>query len=174
MPNLDFKIILLIVFIVVSLSFDITKRIIPNWLVLMGVIGGILLPLLALDISRLLECIGAIFMVFIILIIPFLSGGLGGGDVKMIMAIGVIMGISFTLRTIIYTAIIGGFISIGMMVYYGTFKTSIIKIKQYVCTMVLTGNLSTLESSTENLYFPYSIAIAMGAVMSWYFNAPIF
>ncbi|MFK4998209.1 prepilin peptidase [Bacillus sp. N9] len=52
---------------------------------------------------------------FALLLIPYLLGGMGAGDVKLMAAIGALMGTTFVLYSFVYIALIGGFISIFLI-----------------------------------------------------------
>ncbi|MFZ7943941.1 A24 family peptidase [Neobacillus sp. 19] len=51
-----------------------------------------------------------------LLIIPYLLGGIGAGDVKLMAAIGALMGTSFVFYSFIYTALIGGLIAVVVII----------------------------------------------------------
>ena len=52
---------------------------------------------------------------FSLLLIPYLLGGIGAGDVKLMAAIGALMGTSFVLYSFVYIALIGGLISVTLI-----------------------------------------------------------
>jgi prepilin peptidase CpaA len=53
---------------------------------------------------------------FFLFLLPFLMSGMGAGDVKGFAALGALIGPSAIFQTFLYTAIIGGLISLGYMV----------------------------------------------------------
>ena len=60
-----------------------------------------------------------------LLMIPYLLGGMGAGDVKLMAAIGALMGTSFVFYSFIYTALIGGLIALLLIFKKRGFMNSI-------------------------------------------------
>ncbi|MDG5788473.1 A24 family peptidase [Evansella sp. AB-P1] len=99
-----------------------------------------------------------------LLFIPFVLGGIGAGDVKLLAAIGALMGTSFVFYTFLYTCIAGGIIAIIL----------IIKKKQGKGLYHRMMNAVTLKSvkiiNDEDLHhaFPYGVAIFIGTFCAFY------
>ncbi len=92
-----------------------------------------------------------------LLIIPFLLGGLGAGDVKLMAALGAVVGPAAVFSTFIYSAFLGGLIALVILVrkhgWSGLLGT------------VLTGwrGLISPEMQTTRITgFPYAAAIFAG------------
>ena len=108
---------------------------------------------------------GAGFLVGLgLLLIPFMLGGIGAGDVKLLVAIGAWKGSMFVLYTGVYAGIIGGLIAVVIL----------IKRKQFVFTIknmlfhftFLRGTSGSLQLSNESMNgvsIPYAVPIAIGA-----------
>lgn len=80
----------LVVFLLalVSAGFDWRKRIIPNWLTFGGILVGFLLSIFHATFGiALIGFCSACFLLF-----PYKQGWLGGGDVKLMMAYGTLLG----------------------------------------------------------------------------------
>lgn len=118
----------------------------------------------------LIDSIAGILIAFGLLMIPFMIGGLGGGDVKLMMAIGAIMGFHFTLQTIVYTAIIGACIALGIIIPQKRCAKAFVNLKQYILSMILLQSLVKIDQVENQTYFPYGLPIAMGAFMALYMN----
>ena len=67
--------------------------------------------------------VGAMFG-FVVLVIPYLFGAVGAGDVKFLVAIGAWLGIPMIANVALIGCILAGFYSVGVMVYYGRFKAT--------------------------------------------------
>ncbi|WP_242035256.1 A24 family peptidase [Mesobacillus harenae] len=98
-----------------------------------------------------------------LLIIPYLLGGMGAGDVKLMAAIGALMGASFVFYSFIYTALIGGVIALVLiMKSKGVWNT----IKSFFFNVVfLRSNLGSMTISKDkasSISFPYGVAIVLG------------
>jgi len=92
-----------------------------------------------------------------LLLIPFLLGGMGAGDVKLMAALGSLIGPNLVLDTFIFSAIMGGFVGILILVrshgWWGLLGTVIGGWRQ-----LLSPSLNT----TRMTGFPYATSIFFG------------
>lgn len=118
--------ILFMTFLLVSSLIDLKYKIIPNKLVLFGLMIGIIAMVLGYqgyDIAFASETIGdsllgsltAFTIMFLIAILTFVLGGsqgmLGMGDVKMLIPIGLYLGLEGAMHCIFSAFLIGGLVS---------------------------------------------------------------
>lgn len=106
---------------------------------------------------------------FAILLIPYLMGGMGAGDVKLLAVIGALKGVSFVLMTSVFMALIGGIIGIGIILFR---KGVTYRLKQlfYFLVFKRQGVESPFgfDKAALQTTFPYGVAIALGAVIAIY------
>lgn len=106
-----------------------------------------------------------------ILLIPYLLGGIGAGDVKLLALIGSIKGSIFVINTAIYMALIGGLIAILIILSH---KEVASFIKGFVLwtTSLFHGTRYKPEFPTTVLLkkYPYGIAITAGAAICLIFK----
>lgn len=102
-----------------------------------------------------------------ILLIPYLLGGMGAGDVKLLALIGALKGATFVVTTAIYMALIGGFLALciflfrkGVMKRVKSISYSLYGYK-YGLKIPLALDKDALKTS-----YPYGVAIAGGSVFS--------
>lgn len=102
-----------------------------------------------------------------ILLIPYLLGGMGAGDVKLLAVIGGIKGLSFVLMASIYMALAGGIMAILFLLY----RKGLLKRVIYLIHGLRHGmRLSLLEENDPvKTTLPYGVAIAAGAIYQVYF-----
>ncbi|WML57198.1 prepilin peptidase [Neobacillus sp. PS2-9] len=107
-----------------------------------------------------------------ILLIPYLLGGMGAGDVKLLAVIGGIKGISFVLMASIYMALAGGIMAILFLFY----RKGLLKRVIYLLHGLRHGiRLPLLEDSNSmKTTLPYGVAIAAGAIYQAYFPGVLF
>ena len=94
----------------------------------------------------------------------FLGRILGGGDIKLLIAVGALQGPGFLLQTIVATALIGGVLAVAIALCNRILTT---KLKSLVAGCYLRIAHKTpmrLEDSTGPR-LPYAIAIGLGAVV---------
>src|SRR3954454_3437633 len=100
---------------VTAAFYDMRFRRIPNWLVLMALIVGVTINLVAMGVAGLKLAMlgaGAAFLVYFPL---FVVRGMGAGDVKLMMAIGALVGPQNWIGIFMLTAIFGAAIAIVVL-----------------------------------------------------------
>jgi prepilin peptidase CpaA len=172
--------ILLLMLVAASGFFDAKERKIPNKITFTGILIGILFNFIIGGWMGLLQSIIGMFAGLAIFFLPFIMGGMGAGDVKLMGAIGALMGWKFSLLTALYSALVGGAMVVVYLLYTG-------KLRDYIKKMVLSlirllfhfvnqlrynEKIDRLQQSfTKNgqeykkIYIPYGVAIAGGTVL---------
>lgn len=97
-----------------------------------------------------------------LLLIPFMMGGIGGGDVKLLAALGAWLGFMPVVNVFFYSAITGGIISFIILLK----QRSMSKLKQACIALVLCKLSQRFTGRTEEPEdsFPYSAPIAIGFI----------
>jgi len=98
-----------------------------------------------------------------VLFLIYLSGGMGAGDVKLMLAVGLLAASwRFTLMALMYAALAGAAISLGVLIWRGRLREG------------LKGSLRALltlktrkDPSTPTATIPYGVAIGIGVVWAW-------
>lgn len=149
--------------------YDVNKRRIPNAFTLPAILFGLLLHF-TLGGWRQLGSAGAaglfcglIFLVF------HLAGGMGGGDVKLITAVGCIAGLSLIQPLLILTSLAGGVMAIGLALYHRRLKETmrnVCALTVYHGTVGLTPHPEFNIDNAQTLRLPYALAIAAGSGLS--------
>ena len=113
-------------------------------------------------------------------------GGMGGGDVKLLGAIGALKGAEFVFIATLYTAFCGGIIAIIYLAVKGQLLVTLKKVLGIVIKPVLAllamrfkspliNQLSSYfsppakaegEEEEEPLFFPYGVAIGVGTLIA--------
>ena len=75
----------------------------------------------------LLQGILGMFAGLAIFFLPFAMGGMGAGDVKLMGAIGALMGWKFSVMTALYSAIVGGVMVLIYLLYTGKLRDTLKK-----------------------------------------------
>lgn len=99
-----------------------------------------------------------------ILLIPFLLGGMGAGDVKLLAVIGALKGSTFVLTTAIYMALVGGVIALVIILI----KKGRAKGLFYHFWAKRHGIDIPYEKSALSATFPYGVAIVAGALLAFF------
>ena len=107
-----------------------------------------------------------------LLLIPFVMGGIGAGDVKLLAAVGAWKGTLFVLYTGVYGAVIGGLISLYILLRNKqlghTLKQLLFSIRFFRVTK---GSSFVGDDMQKSIYIPYAIPIAVGALLAYLMEA---
>lgn len=106
-----------------------------------------------------------------LLFIPFLLGGIGAGDVKLLGVVGAFKGAAFVVMAFLCAAIIGGIFSIIFLWKRRNLQKTLRQLggalKLFIISCFRLCNFSKLtEDDTEAL--PYGLAIALGTIVAFW------
>lgn len=160
----------------VASVWDIKTRRIPNWLTLSAILTGLAVHAVVGGAGDMLIALvaalvgGGIFAIF------FVAGGMGGGDVKLMAAIGAIVGFQSLFQVMVLTAIMGGVFAICLALTRGRLKQTVANIKLLLVHHRYQGLTPHPEINVANrktLRLPYAIAIAAGCLITYIGNLPL-
>lgn len=135
--------------------FDLRSRRIPNQLIVLGILIGVLQNALAVTPGRFSFGFYGFLLGFGLMLVPYVFGWLGAGDVKLFAVVGLFLGPDNTLNAAIYTAMCGGVLALLYIVI-----TKATKIRDI--SFNIPANKTTL---------PYGVAIFGGTLMALLFSA---
>jgi prepilin peptidase CpaA len=168
-PEADMVLVdsLLIVILAICVVTDLKSRKIYNAVTMPGTILGLILQIVFHGSLGLGDAALGFAIGFGILLIPYLLGGMGAGDVKLLALVGAFKGMTFVILTSVYMALIGGAIALVLLLLRkGAFE----RVKRVVFSVVLLryGVKMSPDMSNDALTaaYPYGVAIAGGAVLS--------
>ena len=118
---------LLLMLITASGFCDLKERKIPNRITFTGILIGIIFNIVTGGWSGLLQGIVGLLAGLSIFFLPFAMGGMGAGDVKLMGAIGALMGWRFSVMTAMYSAMVGGIMVLMYLLYTGKLRYTIKK-----------------------------------------------
>ena len=135
--------IILLVVLIPSLYYDLVQNRIPNFLTVSGMTFGILAAFLLGTSAQIQGHLFGLVLGFGLFYILYLFGWVGGGDVKLMGAIGSLKGVVFLVNVIVYTSILGGLIALVFLL------KALLK-----------------KEGLRNLKVPYGTAICLGTFVS--------
>jgi prepilin peptidase CpaA len=150
--------------LVISVFTDIKKRKILNVVTFPTILFGIIYNAMTLGWQGLIFTGEGLLVGLGLLIFPYLLGGMGAGDVKLMGAIGSIMGATFVFYSFIYTALIGGIIALVLIIKKRGFWNSIRNFFFHIT--FFRRNLGSINFNKghqpSSITFPYGVAIVLG------------
>jgi len=167
--------ILLFTVLIICLITDLKKRKIYNKVIFPALLLALLLNTILFGWSGFTTSFLGFLTGLGILLIPYLMGGMGAGDVKLLAAIGAINGASFVLITAIFMAVIGGLVGLGILLFRKGLFQRIKTLSQALCGMRYGMKLTDgFSKSSLNKTFPYGVAITGGAFVAFFIHGGIF
>ncbi|TVT27362.1 hypothetical protein FO441_09975 [Salinicoccus cyprini] len=134
--------VILLVILAVCVVTDVRKRKIYNKVIFPSLVAAFVLNTAMGGLSGFGESIIGFSVGLALLLIPYILGGMGAGDVKLLALVGALKGYEFVLESFIYTALIGGLLAVVVIMTRGGFRMSL------------------------GVGMPYGVAIAGGAVVA--------
>jgi prepilin peptidase CpaA len=148
---------------------DIRTHKIPNWLTFPTMGLGLVLNGASSGMSGLLLSLEGLGLGFGLLFVVYVLGGMGAGDVKLLSAVGAIVGPRLVFYAFIWTALVGGLMAMALIVSRKTVKRTFHNLKMLILGWILgvsnrEANLTIRNQSLITL--PYGVAIAIGTTLA--------
>ena len=169
-----YLIFFLVGILIIAAIVDLYIRKIPNLLTYPTIIIALLFNSIYHGISGLLISISGLLLGLIALGVLYVFGAMGAGDVKLMGAVGAVLGPKNVLNAFLFTGIIGGIYAlIVIIVRFQASKKLLNRIITMIKTLFVTGNLVPIpapeDEKTPKLC--YGIAIAIGAIITIWLKA---
>ncbi len=166
----------LLTMLALAVYSDLTKRKIPNTVVLFGLVFSLIFQLLAAGSAGTLSWIFGVIVGFLCFFPLYLLRGMAAGDVKLMMAVGGFLGYPLVIAAALYSLIAGGLMAIMYLIYKGKLGQLITTIKLLAFNIFVkktTGQPLYESSSSETSLgrMPYAQAIAVGTFIACYLQA---
>ena len=166
----------LLVLVLVAAIYDLRYRLIPNWLSIAGVLSGIALNVRLLHWAGFRQAGLGLALAFAVYFPLFALRAMGGGDVKLMAAVGAIVGPSNWFVIFILTALSGGALALALLIARG----GLIRALRRVLTILIElahfraphGSDATLDvAHPRAVTLPHAISICLGSIaflwLSW-------
>jgi prepilin peptidase CpaA len=105
---------------------------------------------------------------FALFLIPYLLGGMGAGDVKLMIAVGAVIGINGILQAVLYIAVSGGVFALLTIIRRQSLKSFILRHLQSFRDFLATGYYASNTDMTianKGARFGYGLPIAFGTCL---------
>ena len=161
----NFSIIFITILIITSAIIDMKTHKIPNFVTLPGMLFAIAYHSALNGIDGLLFSAAGIGIGIALLIIPYIMGGMGAGDAKLMGAIGGVLGAKAVFYAFLLIAAVGGIYALILTVIYRSEFTGFFKKKYHnLISLILTRKYipGAEERSKDRPRLCYGLAIALG------------
>ena len=150
---------------------DLKTRRIPNYLTLTGALGGLGFQFGYHGLPGLLDGLAGLGLGFLLLLGPYLLGGMGAGDVKASAALGAWLGLGRAFSLFVYTGLSGGLIILVVLLWQRRLVSGIREGWHSLLNWVLclySGFKPPPSAARQRTTIPYGTAMALGmAVLCW-------
>jgi len=154
----------LMLVLAVCVYTDARSRIIPNKVTFPALGAALVLHLAVNGWPGLLHSAAGLGVGLSILLVPYLMGGMGAGDVKLLAVVGALKGTGFVLATSVYMALVGALMALVIVLV----KPGARERLRYVVYLLICLRYRIKPAFgplwTSGAY-PYGVAIAGGAVL---------
>lgn len=160
--------IILISALVAASLTDIAHRRIPNVITYPLAAFGLLYHLNASGMNGLIFSFSGILAGAGLLLLFHLLGGMGAGDVKLMAAVGAILGPADVFTAFLYSALIGGLYALVVLWRHGALQDTYYRIASVAGSLILMRTMqNSVVSPRANLpRLCYGLAISLGTVLS--------
>lgn len=163
--------VVLLVFVWSSATWDVLYLRIPNFLVLASSIVGVLLSLWVSGAAGIFNAVFGLVLGFLLFFPGYLAGTTGAGDVKLMAAIGAYLGPYDVILAALTSIAVGGLVALGYAASSLFNLTSISPWSRYGLmfkTLVTTGRpiyIAPAEGEVMGRKFPFAVSIAIGTTL---------
>jgi prepilin peptidase CpaA len=146
--------------------YDVMYRRIPNWLNVIGALAGIVLnTFLFQGIAGAFFALKGLGLAFAIYFVLYALHAMGAGDVKLMAAVGAIVGWENWIGIFIFTAIIGGVMAVILSLAHRRFKRTLFNLS-FIISEMKSGRPAYLRNEELDVKSKKSLGLPHGAVIA--------
>ncbi len=158
------QLILLTALLILAVVFDLRERRIPNWLTFPFMAAGLAYHGAVNGLPGVLFSAMGLALGILLLIIFYASGGMGAGDVKLMGAVGSLLGPANVLYAFVYSALIGGLYAAVVLYRHSALRSSVERLASVPVDFARTGQWfwSPSPATKKIPRLCYAVAISLG------------
>ena len=168
--NADVQHVALFVILAAAMAADLRWRKIPNWLNGLGFLSGLLCHSVMNGLAGFTFSLKGAALGLCLLLIWYLCGWMGAGDVKLYATVGSFLGPVQTLSAAVVIALVGGLLAILALGVHQGWKKMGAWLWSVVPTIVWARSLQTVVPANNTLKLPYAVAISIGTAWSFWWS----
>ncbi len=147
---------------------DLRTRRIPNYLTLGTALAGLIFNAALFGWGGLLDAVLGLCLGLALLILPYIWGGMGAGDVKALAALGAWLGPKLTMFLFCYMGMAGGLIALGVLWWKGLLWLKLQRGWTLLLNLILCrahGLATPAPPAQLTEGIPYGVALAVGMLV---------
>lgn len=159
--------VLLIGLLGVAVVSDLLRHRIPNMLVLVGLVLGLIGQMYSGGVSGLGDSLLGILICFSLFLPMYAFGGMAAGDVKLMAMVGSFLPFQLALWAVMFSLIAGGVCGLLIVLVRGQLRQTL---GRYWLILRAQAYFAPTSDEVAGKPFPYSIAILIGTLNSVYWQ----
>jgi prepilin peptidase CpaA len=175
MPGL-WALIVLGALVVVSAVIDVAVGRVPNLVTLPAIVVGLVLQSALNGTPGLVQALGGLAAGAGPMIVCWRIGGIGGGDVKLMAAIGALTNWQFALATLVWALVLAALMAIAVMLRRRIARRTLARVGWSLLAAIVPGAKRQWPDQTDSPKIPFAVAICLGAaaaVLDAWLRGPI-
>lgn len=150
--------------LILAAAMDLRTQRIPNWLTGSALMAGFLIHTWASGLEGIKFSAAGGAAGFGLFALFFLAGWMGGGDVKLMAAVGSLKGVWFVLHAGFYAGLVGGALALSVMIWKGTLWRNLrnMAVSAYTTLHPRRKRVPLGDVSQERI--PFGLAISLGGL----------
>ncbi len=168
------QILLVIILVVSAAIIDVRSQRIPNYLTLPGWGIGLAYHFFAGGTDGLVFSFAGLILGIALLFLFYFLGGVGAADVKLMGAIGALLGWEGVLKAFVFSALLGGIYSLSAMAKAGILRKFVKNGWETLKSFVLTRRFVSYDPVNRKLKICYGLPIAIGTILSLWLGDRVF
>jgi prepilin peptidase CpaA len=128
-----------------------------------AMVSGLVLGFIGAGTGGLLTSFLGLVVGLSLLLLFYLLGGVGAGDVKLLGAIGALKGTTFVIWTMFFTGLVGGVMALAIIVWQGSVRKTMKNMWFFVRHPILAQRE---QAQGRYQYLPYGVAISTGCFIA--------
>jgi prepilin peptidase CpaA len=145
-------------------AIDIRSRRVPNWLTLGITVAGLALAATHVSGLSLPGALAGMALGLAVMLPGHMIGATGAGDVKLLAALGTMLGPKAIVLAFVYSAIAGGVLAVLVALQRRRFDVTVARTAMLVRSRG--ANVAEIERTSSDNRFAYAPAIAIGALVA--------
>lgn len=166
------EMIITVILVSVAAGLDLKTRRIPNLLTMPAIAIAIIINFYFFGFNGLGNAVTGFFTGIMLFLIPFMMGGMGAGDVKLLAMIGALNGSQFVFQTFLYGAVFGGVIALAVSLLRGRLSLVLFNtlwaLQNFSVQKIIGTGAKSPFFMDSNIRFPYGVAILAGTIIAYY------
>ena len=160
--SLSLDIVVSILVVLLAGGWDLRTGHIPNWLTYSGALAGLTLALWFGGLAGLGISLAGFAIAFIPSLVLFSLGVLGGGDVKLLAALGALVGYPVIFDILFYSIVAGSALALAVIIWQGRVLETLRGLGGLLQALFYPGLAKSVP--TNDLHIPFGVAVAIGTL----------